>query len=99
MSTKTYGNKTTINIERQCEINGIMDGLSEDDPQYDQLMSELRELNVWHGDTVPDHVYHDPIFQEKIVPAQIKYIKTHTNQTATQIMPKLKRIARKFADF
>lgn len=98
MSIQTCGNKTCINIERQREINSIMDGLSEDDSQYDKLMAELRELNIWHGDTVPDHIYYATIFQDKIVPAQIAHIDERIaadpSVTSIQLTPELADIAR-----
>ncbi len=95
MTIQRFGNQTIINIERQREINNILDSLDEDDPKCRPLLDELKELSVWHGDTVPEHVYHATVFQDKIVPAQVKYIQANTHKTASQLMPELKRIAAK----
>lgn len=117
------GNQTTLNIERQREINRLLDALrrrspqirnrllecqretnhlldelNEDDLVVKNLHLELKEINVWHGDTVPDQIYHATIFQEKIVPAQVTYIEANAGMKASQLLPKLKRIAKEIVE-
>ncbi len=88
-------NRTILDIERARKIKSLLDGLKENDLMIQRLRDELVELNVWHGDTVPDHVFYATVFREKIMPAQIAYIEVNAGMKASQLMPKLTRIAEK----
>lgn len=98
MTIKHNYNQTVINTEREREIYATLKKMPPDGPQYINLLNELRELRIYHGETVMAYFYNLPIFQEKIVPAQIAHIDERLaiepGATSSDLIPELVDIAK-----
>ena len=93
------GNRTIINVERRREIYDLLERIrpKENDLMSNRFWAELKELSIWHDDTVPEDIYFATIFRDEIIPAQVAHIEANAGMRAKQLMPGLIRIAERIA--